>query len=139
MHATLEWQGRMAFTATDGDGHTLRLDAAPAVGGENSGFRPKQLLLDALGGCTAMDVISILTKMGQIPDRLRVEVTAEEVADHPKELHTFHLRYEVQGTLAADKLRRAVELSQQRYCPVSAMFGRFTTVTYTILLNDSTL
>ncbi|QEP44954.1 OsmC family peroxiredoxin [Ectothiorhodospiraceae bacterium BW-2] len=132
MQATIEWQQKMTFRASDERGHSLILDAPAMVGGDDNGFRPKQLLLDALGGCTAMDVISILTKMGQVPKQFRVEVSAQEASEHPKELSHFHLHYIVSGEVAEEKLKRAIELSQQRYCPVSAMFGRFTTISYDI-------
>lgn len=140
MQASIQWLGKMAFTASDSNGNQLRLDAPEAVGGDNNGFRPKQLLLDSLGGCTAMDVISILTKMQQIPTTFTVAVTATEAEDHPKELSNFHISYQVSDNVDPQKLQKAIDLSLKRYCAVTAMFNKFTTVSHEIVWisgNDS--
>lgn len=133
MKATVSWQGKMAFSASDGS-NTLNLDAPASVGGDNQGFRPKQLMLDALGGCTAMDVISILKKMQQEPKSFRVEVEASESEEHPKVFTAFKIHYYISGDVDEKKLQKAIDLSQDRYCGVSAMLRQVSTIehTYTI-------
>lgn len=134
MHASVEWQGKMAFSSKGDNGNSVALDAPAAVGGEGNGFRPKELLLTGLAGCTAMDVISILRKMKCEPAAFRVEVTAGESAEHPKVFTAFHLTYHVSGEVPADKLEKAINLSQDRYCGVTAMYRSFATVTHEVVI-----
>lgn len=133
MHAAVEWQGKMHFVGTGDNPVSVDLDAPPAVGGESNGFRPKELLLTGLAGCTAMDVISILRKMRCEPEAFRVEVSAEESEEHPKVFTAFHLRYIVRGEVPEEKLTKAIELSQERYCGVTAMYRSFAPVTYEVV------
>jgi putative redox protein len=133
MQSSINWQGMMAFVAEDEAGHSLKMDAPPLVGGEGDGFRPKHLLLDALAGCTAMDVISILKKMQITPEEFRVEVSASETEEHPKTFTDFHIRYLVRGNVADAKLNKAINLSQERYCGVTAMFRSFAAITHEVV------
>ena len=133
MHASVEWQGKMAFTGQGSTATTVALDAPPVVGGEGNGFRPKELMLNALAGCTAMDVISILRKMKCEPEAFRVEVSAEESEEHPKVFTAFHIKYLVKGEVPADKLEKAINLSQERYCGVTAMYSQFAEVTHEVV------
>ncbi len=130
MKAEVVWRQNMSFTGKNEEGFEVALDAPAKVGGEGQGFRPKELLLDGLAGCTAMDVISILKKMQVLPDAFKVEVSAEETEEHPKTFTSFHLKYIVKGDVPEEKLNRAIELSQTRYCGVTAMFGQFATITH---------
>jgi putative redox protein len=130
MQASVEWQGKMAFSGQGSTEVTVALDAPPAVGGEGNGFRPKELMLNALAGCTAMDVISILRKMKCEPEAFRVEVTAEESEEHPKVLTAFHIKYLVKGEVPEEKLKKAIDLSQERYCGVTVMYRSFAEVTH---------
>lgn len=134
MFADVEWRGKMGFVGRGEAQATVVLDAPEAVGGEGGGFRPKELLLAGLAGCTAMDVISILRKMRCEPGGLRVEVDADESAGHPKVFTAFHIKYIVRGDVPADKLDKAIELSQERYCAVTAMFRSFAPVTYEVVV-----
>ncbi|MCW8825439.1 MAG: OsmC family protein [Gammaproteobacteria bacterium] len=136
MQATVKWQGKMAFIGEDEAGHSVKMDAPPAVGGENDGFRPKQLLLDSLAGCTSMDVISILKKMKITPDSFMVEVEAGESEEHPKVFTDFHIKYLVSGDVPEAKLNKAINLSQERYCGVTAMFRSFAPITHEVIYTD---
>lgn len=109
------------------------MDAPEVVGGENRGFRPKELLLNGLAGCTGMDVLSILRKMRCEPEAFRVEVSAQETEEHPKVFTAFHIRYIVSGDVPTDKLEKAISLSQERYCGVSTMYRRFADVSHEYL------
>ncbi|NIX57911.1 MAG: OsmC family peroxiredoxin [candidate division Zixibacteria bacterium] len=130
MKVTTVWQGKMKFQSTSPDGHTVEMDAGPAVGGEDSGQRPKEVVLSGLAGCTAMDVISLLHKMRVPPESFRVEVEAEQTEEHPKTFSKVHLKYYVKGDVPQDKLKKAIDLSQERYCGVSELFRKGAILTY---------
>ncbi|MBN1925905.1 MAG: OsmC family protein [Prolixibacteraceae bacterium] len=130
----LSWKGNMAFE-TILNGHTLRLDASEDVGGHNSGMRPKTLMLTSLAGCTGMDVISILKKMKIEPEEFNVRVDGFLTEEHPKYYHKMHIVYEFKGeNLPEEKLKRAIELSQDKYCGVSALYKKAIELTYEIRL-----
>jgi putative redox protein len=131
---TVTWQAGMAFTV-ELDGHSFSVDAKPEVGGEDRGPRPKGLVLSALGGCTGMDVVSILAKMRVPLEAFRVEVEAPLTDEHPRVYSAIHIRYFFRGKdLPMDKLERAVQLSQERYCGVSALVAKAAPVTHEIVI-----
>ncbi len=132
----IEWAGDMAFEAEVND-FKIMLDAVPEVGGQNRGPRPKPLTLVSLGGCTGMDVISILGKMRVKPDYFNVEVTGELTDVHPKYFHTIKIRYIFRGKdLPMDKIEKAVNLSQDRYCGVSEMLRKSSKLIHEIIVED---
>lgn len=115
----IKWTTDMAFQANV-SGHELMLDLDKTDGGTNLGPKPKLLLLVALGGCTAMDVISILKKMRIEPEYFNVKVDGELTEEHPKHFKKIKLIYEFRGkNLPIDKLQKAIDLSQEHYCGVS--------------------
>lgn len=120
------------------DGHNLILDASIENGGSNLGPRPKKLLLAGLIGCTGMDVASILKKMQVVLDDFKLTATAETAEDHPKVYTEIHLNYHFKGkSLPKDKIERAVSLSQEKYCGVSAMLQKAAPVTYDITIEET--
>jgi putative redox protein len=130
------WQGNMKFDAVV-SGHHIIMDAMPPVGGNDEGARPKELMLAALAGCTGMDVIAILKKMRVEPDSFNVRVEAEVTEEHPKHYTAMHIIYEFKGEgLKMEKLQAAVDLSQERYCGVSAAYRKAMEITYEIVIND---
>lgn len=130
--AEVKWVENMAFNA-EVNGHSFNIDADEMVGGENKGPRPKPLILVALAGCTGMDVISILKKMRINPKDFKVNVDAVSTSDHPKHYNKFHITYTFKGDdLPIDKLEKAVNLSQDRYCGVSFMLGKVAEITHEI-------
>jgi len=132
MEARVRFLEDMAFEAKTGTGHTLVMDAAPEVGGHNRGPRPMEMLLVGLGGCTGMDVVSILRKMRQPVTGYEVIVRGERAAEHPKVFTEIVVEHVVYGNgLAEEMVRRAVELSETRYCSASAMLSRAARVTHT--------
>jgi putative redox protein len=135
MHkVNVTWTSSMAFEA-EVNGFKIALDADEKVGGKNTGPRPKPLSLVSLGGCTGMDVVSILDKMRVIPEYFNVEVSGELTEEHPKYYHKLHIRYIFRGkNLPMDKLEKAVNLSQERYCGVSEMFRKAATITHEIVV-----
>ena len=125
----IDWQGDMKFE-TELDGHKLTIDASPEVGGTDMGPRPKPLMLIALAGCTGMDVVSILKKMRVELDGFKVYVEAEQTDEHPKHYSSMKVIYEFKGkNLPMDKLEKAVNLSEERYCGVSAVYKKAIPVT----------
>lgn len=127
----------MAFVANVDD-HKILLDAAPGVGGENKGPTPKPLLLVSLGGCTAMDVISIAGKMRQDITDFEVELTGNIEDEFPKPYTDIHLIYKFRGNnLDRAKLDKAVNLSQDRYCGISATLRKALGLTYEIVIEGA--
>ena len=121
---TTDWLEKMAFES-EINGHKIIIDAAPESGGEDRGPRPKPFMLAALAGCTAMDVISILKKMRVEPTHFRVKVEGDLTEEHPRHFTKMHVIYEFTGKdLPLDKLQKAVELSEERYCGVSAVYRK---------------
>ena len=118
----VEWLENMAFK-TVVNGHEFVIDATDKVGGENRGPRPKPLMMASLAGCTGMDVVSILKKMRVELDYFNVVVEAELTEEHPKHFIKMHVIYEFRGTdLPMAKLEKAIDLSEERYCGVSATY-----------------
>jgi putative redox protein len=122
--ANVELVNAMTFRATTASGHELVMDSSPDVGGTESGARPMELLMAGLGGCTGMDVISILRKMRQDVTAYEVRVAGERASEHPKIFTSIQVEHVVRGRgVNVDSVRRAVELSATRYCPAAAMLG----------------
>ncbi len=127
------WKEGMAFDAQV-ENHTIRLDAAEAVGGKDQGPTPKPLLLVSLAGCTGMDVISILKKMKQPYTYFDIKVEGELTEEHPKQYRSIKLIYEFkkEDGLDEEKVKKAVDLSQERYCGVSALLKKGSDLSYEI-------
>lgn len=117
--------------------HKFMIDAVEAVGGKNRGPRPKPLVLASLGGCTGMDVISMLRKMRAEPEYFNVSVAAVSTDEHPKYYNKIHITYTFKGKdLPMAKLEKAVNLSQERYCGVTAMLNKAAEITHEIKILD---
>lgn len=122
MATIIKWQGGMAFEGTTESGHSVLMDAAPEVGGENKGARPMEMVLLGLGGCTSIDVIMMLQKSKQAVDDCQVEITAERSDSIPKVFTKIHVHFKITGQdLNLKKVERAVNLSAEKYCSVSKM------------------
>ncbi|HEV7215289.1 MAG TPA: OsmC family protein [Chloroflexota bacterium] len=129
----------MAFEATAGSGHVIQLDSAPEHGGADRGARPMELLLLGLGGCTGMDVISLLRKMRQEVTAYQVELQAERTEEHPRIITDISVVHVVRGRgLDQPLIGRAIKLSATRYCPASAMLSRAAVVHHCYRLLDDT-
>lgn len=119
-----KWLSNLVFES-EANGHKFIIDAESEVGGNSKGPRPKLLMLSALGGCTAMDVISILKKMRVEVESFNVRVEGDLTEEHPKHFTKMHVVYEFKGKdLPMDKLKKAVELSEEKYCGVSAVYKK---------------
>ncbi len=137
MDATVTLLDGMAFRADAPSGHSVILDASPGVGGQERGLRPLEMLLLGLGGCTGMDVISILRKMRQDVTGYEVRLHAGQAEEHPKVLTDIEVEHVVRGRgVSEESVRRAVDLSATRYCPASAMLSRSTSVRHAYRVVD---
>ena len=115
------------------DGHEIDLDADEEFGGLNKGSKPKGLVLTALAGCTAMDVISILRKKRCTPTFFSVAVEADLSENHPKTFIAFKIIYTFKGDLInEDVAKHAIDLSLENYCAVSAMLRKIGPIEYEI-------
>lgn len=128
----LKWIDKMAFE-TELNGHKIIVDAKEEVGGTDRGPRPKPLMMVSLAGCTAMDVISILNKMRVRVEEFSVKVEGDLAEEHPKYFKAMHIIYEFKGKdLPMERLQRAVQLSQENYCGVSATYQKAMKLTHEI-------
>lgn len=124
----------MAFE-TEIDGHKLKIDLPEELGGSGTGARPKPLMLAALAGCTGLDVVSILKKMRVDLDDFNIKVEGELTKEHPKQYINMHVTYEFWGEdLPISKIEKAIKLSDERYCGVSALYKKAIPITSTIVI-----
>ncbi|MBP7227517.1 MAG: OsmC family protein [Longilinea sp.] len=126
MDAKVTWSHGLSFSGQGfSSGFELPLGAEAQVGGENDGFRPMELILIGLAGCTAMDVISILQKKRQDVTAFEVKVHAERAENHPRVFTHITIEYILTGHgLDPAAAERAAELSETKYCPAQAMLGK---------------
>jgi putative redox protein len=114
------------------------MDGPTEFGGANAGTRPKELLLLALGGCTASDVISILQKRRVELDGFEIHITAKQRDEHPQVFSEIHLEYVIRGNhVRQEDVARAIELSESKYCSVSAMLRPAVPITWTYRIEPS--
>ena len=132
MQTTTKWARALAF---DGEvnQHVVRMDTTVEKGGTDSGMSPKQMLLCSLSACSGMDVVGVLDKMKVPYSMLEIIASAEQTEEHPKVFKEIFLTYKTDAPLSyADKVIRAVELSQDKYCGIAAMLRKHCYITHTI-------
>jgi putative redox protein len=113
--------GDFGFEAADEHGHTVQMDTSPETGGQNFGVRPMQMLLMGLGGCSGIDIVSILKKQRQQVESFRILIDGErEPAAEPSLWKYVNITFELKGKIDPEKAARACELSIGKYCSVSA-------------------
>ena len=128
----------MHFEVEAGSGHQVTLDAAEHGGGHNEGFRPMEMLLVGLAGCTGMDVISILRKKRQQVTAYEVHITGVRAEDHPIVFVEITVEHIVTGHhIQPDAVARAIQLSKERYCGAGAMLGKVAHLTHTYRLVEA--
>lgn len=119
------------FEAANENGNSVHLDASPDIGGTNQGMRPMQMLLAAMGGCSAIDVVNILKKQKQDLRDIKITVTGEREQGAVPSLFTeVHAHYKLFGNLDKDKADRAVTLAVEKYCSVAKTLEKTAKVTY---------
>lgn len=138
MQATITLDHGMTFNATADSGFTITMGAEPEVGGDNDGARPLELMLMSLGGCTGMDVISILRKKRQNITHFAIQVRADRAAEHPKIFTKIYVHYLLEGVnISREAVERAIELSTTRYCPANAMLAAVAPVEHTYDIQET--
>lgn len=139
MECTVRWGGPhgMTFVAETGSGHALVMDGAPEGGGRNLGPRPMETVLAGTGGCTAYDVVLILRKSGQDVRGCEVRVQSERADQDPKVFTRIHFHFMVRGRdLKPNLVKRAIELSHDKYCSASIMLAKTAAIEHTFEIVD---
>jgi putative redox protein len=127
---------RLAVEATGSAGEAVVMVADPPDG-SGRGAGPKEVVLSALAACTGMDVASILRKKRQRAERYEIAVRAESAVEHPRVFTSIMVEHRVSGEVEPEALRRSIELSATRYCPVNAMLSAVARVEHRYLLHDA--
>ncbi len=135
MKARVKWLDNMSFVGESGSGHSVVMDGPPEFGGRDLGVRPMEMLLLGLGGCASFDVVSILNKgsKGDKPNlaSCEVHISAERATTEPKVFTRIHLHFVVSGkSLSEARVKRAIELSAEKYCSASIMLGKTAELTH---------
>tara|TARA_B100000795_G_scaffold269806_1_gene260479 strand:- start:2576 stop:3004 length:429 start_codon:yes stop_codon:yes gene_type:complete len=124
------------FEAKNEDGKIINIDGSTAIGGNDMGVRPMQLLIMGLGGCSAIDVVLILKKQKQFIDDLKIELYAERYEDRePALFKNIHVTFSFKGDLNEKRVKRAVALSMDKYCSVAKILEETSTITYGSIIN----
>ncbi len=121
------------FEATGTANVALHIDGATDIGGHNAGARPMEMLLMGLAGCSAIDVILILQKQKQVIEDFRMTAEGKrEIGVTPAPFNSIHLTYKLKGTLDPDKVKRAIDLSMDKYCSATAQLRPSAEITYSV-------
>ena len=130
---TTHWRGNMVFESDNPRWPSIMMDASKDFGGTNSGMAPKAMMLSSLAGCSGLDIVSILNKMKVKIDDFKMEIIGELTDEDPKYYHTVTVNYHFYGNnLKESKIKKAVDLSVEKYCGVMEMFRRFARVNIAI-------
>lgn len=133
MKSRIKWIQDVMFLGESGSGHSVVMDGAPEAGGRNLGFRPMEMVLLGLGGCSAFDVMMILKRGREDVTDCVVELDAQRADTDPKVFTKIEMRYIVTGrSLDRKKVERAVSLSAEKYCSASAMMAKTADISHTI-------
>ena len=131
MKARVKWVQDVMFVGESGSGHAVVMDGAPEAGGRNLGLRPMELVLLGVGGCTSFDVVSILKKQRQNVIDCVAELQAERADSDPKVFTKIHIHFVVTGKgLKEEQVKRAIELSADKYCSASIMLKPKVAITH---------
>ncbi len=140
MKAEINWTHNVRFDAVSETGHHIVMDGSPALGGNNKGARPMELLLIGMGGCTGFDVVSILKKARVELQELKIELEAERAEDVPAVFTKIHVHFVLKGTgLRESLVQRAIELSAEKYCSASIMLGQTARITHSFEIVTGTI
>lgn len=119
------------FEAVNEQGRKIHMDASPEIGGSNQGFRPMQLLLAALGGCGSIDIVNILKKQKQNIQDIKISVEGEREKDVIPSLFTdIHIHFQLVGDLDEEKVKKAIDLSVNKYCSVLKTLEKTSKITH---------
>lgn len=140
MNASAIWTEGLSFTGTAGSGFSVPMGTNVEYGGADDGFRPLELMLVSLTGCTGMDVISILLKKRQAVTSFQVNVQAERAQEHPHVFTSITVEYDFCGHhLDRAAVERAVELSETKYCSARAMLSQVVPIQRVIRIEETSV
>jgi putative redox protein len=129
--AKVTYVNGLQFVGEGSTRHAIVLDGDPSVGGQNTGLRPMELLLIGIGGCSGMDIISILKKKKQNITGLEIKVDGSQAADYPKKFSDIALEFIVKGkNISEEAVKRAIGLSMDKYCSVKATLEGSATISF---------
>jgi len=114
---------------------TINIDGSPEIGGENAGARPMELILMGLGSCSAIDIIQILKKQKQEISEIKINIEAERENKIPAVFKNINIEYYLSGELDKNKVDRAIRLSMDKYCSVTAMLNKTAKINYSFKIN----
>lgn len=135
MHAKLKWVKNMQFEC-DNNGHKVIMDILKEHGGDDKGPTPKDLLLDAMMGCTAMDTTSLLKKMRQNISKMEMEIDAVKTTEHPVHFESAVIKFLLHGEAQNEKIIKAIDKSLTKYCGVNYIVSQSCDITYEVYFND---
>lgn len=128
--------GKFNFEASNSGGFKVELDANPAIGGTGKGFRPMEMLLVGLGGCSGIDMVNILTKQKEILNDIKISIKATRKEEKtPAIFDVIDIRFDLYGELSVKKVERALQMTFDKYCSVSNILGRSATINFTYTIN----
>ncbi len=131
MNTSVQWIENMTMLGKSSSGHTVIMDGPEALGGNNIGIRPMEMLLLGLGGCATIDTVSTLKKMREDIQDCQVQISAQRSDEYPKVFTKIHLHFVIKGVnLNAKKVAKAINLSATKYCSASMMLGKMAQITY---------
>jgi len=125
------------FEAESSSGQKVELDANPAIGGEGKGFRPMEMLLVGLGGCSGIDMVNVLTKQKEPLENIKINIKATRKEEEtPAIFDVINIHFDLQGTLNVQKVERALALTFEKYCSVSNILGRSATINFSYAIQE---
>lgn len=137
MQARVQWHENAVFIAESGSGHAIVVDGPAEIGGRNLGVRPMELMLMSVGSCSAVDIVQILKKARQPVSGCEVKVDGERAETDPKVFTKIHLHFIVSGAgLSENHVKRAVQLSAEKYCSASIMLAKAAEITHGYEIRD---
>ncbi len=129
--------GKFNFEAQNENGFTVNLDAKPAIGGEGKGFRPMEMLLIGLGGCSGIDIVNVLTKQKEPLSDIKIKINATRRDEEmPPIFDVIDINFELFGDLSVAKVERALQMTFEKYCSVSNILGRSAKINFSYEINN---
>ncbi|MEJ7558345.1 MAG: OsmC family protein [Pedobacter sp.] len=129
--------GKFNFEAENGTGFKVELDAKEAIGGEGKGFRPMEMLLVGLGGCSGIDMVNVLSKQKEPLNDVKIKINATRKDEEmPPIFDVIDVHFDLYGALNVQKVERALALTFDKYCSVSNILGRSATLNFTYTIHN---
>ncbi|WP_285008879.1 OsmC family protein [Pedobacter faecalis] len=128
--------GKFNFEAQNSGGFSVELDAKTEIGGEGKGFRPMEMLLIGLGGCSGIDMVNILAKQKEELNDIKIAIRAERREEIPSIFETVNIHFDLYGSLSAQKVERALSMTFEKYCSVANILERSAQLKYTYTIHQ---